>query len=196
MSLTFIDPADADSPFADTVIPDSATGNVDDDTTVGNICPTCGKHTGISDLRTKYHPECRPSRNTGTTPRSARGQSKDDRLKADLLALLTVIGTGVTMVDRFDGMVVLDRADKTADALVVAAQQSPQVRKALEQLTTVSAWGSVVAALSGMLIPIAAHHHLAPISEDAAAQMFLSPGTASALRAMYAPERAPEAGIV
>ena len=171
--------------FTDAVIPDSADESYTEPTvSTDPTCVVCGVAMPGAHHRRKYCDEHQPTR--GRSPKSAAGRpSKDDVLQRDLAQLLSMVGAGVSLVERFDGMVVLDRADKTAESLVTAAKTNPSLRKALEQLTTASAWSAVALAVVGMATPILAHHNLVPLSEQQAAALFLSP---DAFRNLYPQE--------
>jgi hypothetical protein len=95
---------------------------------------------------------------------------------------LTLVGTGVFMVERFDGLVILDRSEATATALVAVAQENKQVRKVLESLVAVTVYGALVTAVASIAVPIAAHHGVVPIPELTAATLLrLSPDTIAQL---------------
>ena len=167
--------------FTDAVIPESAGGASDVPT-----CVVCGVAMPGAHGNARYCDQHRPgtARTTGNASGS-KGKSgrpsKDDQLTRDLAQLLTMVGAGVSLVESYDGMVILDRATPTATALVEASKTSPAVRKALEQLVTASAWSAVGMAIVGMVAPILAHHGVLPMNPEQVAATFLTPETVAVL---------------
>lgn len=104
---------------------------------------------------------------TGTTakgPGKKRGKKGGKKsLQRDLEQLLGVLGSGVSMLDPFDGTVVLENAGQLARALDDAAKQNEGLRRTLELLTSGSGGAAGIAlALIPIVLPIARHHGLLP----------------------------------
>lgn len=89
------------------------------------------------------------------------GQRKYVR-KDDLRQIIGLMGTGLTMVDAYDGRRVLDNTDKLVNALDTAQRESDAARRALQALVTGSTWGALASAFMPVVIPIAANHGLLP----------------------------------
>ncbi len=143
------------------------------------ICGTSLVYAG-SGAHPKYCADHKPR--GGKAPKSQPGSaspklSKNERLRKELTGTLALVGTGLMMVEPYDGLVILDRAEATADALMDVAEHNPRVRKALEQLLDVSVYGTLGLAVAGMVLPIAAHHGMLPLPEQAMERQFLSDDT-------------------
>jgi hypothetical protein len=119
----------------------------------------------------------------GTAPARA---TKNEKMRRELTSTLGLIGVGLMAVEPYDGLVVLDRAEATVDALMDVAEHNPRVRKVLESMIEVSVWGALGAAVAGMAAPIAAHHGILPIPSDAMEKQFLSKDAQTRLARMRA----------
>lgn len=85
-------------------------------------------------------------------------QAQRAQLSAPLNSIWVGVG-GVTLAfDPFCGHVLIERGPAVTDALLDVAETNPKVRQALEQFATVSGWGAIFAAVSGVALPILAHH--------------------------------------
>lgn len=98
-----------------------------------------------------------PSR-TDRKPKTSRKKS----LKKPLADLFTNIGTGVMILNKTDGMAIVEGADALADALNRVAQDNDAVYRNLERMVTGSAWGGVIMAVGAIALPIAINHNLLP----------------------------------
>lgn len=182
MSLTIVEeivPTGSDGLFSDAEMPPSAKDNSDTPKVVR--CRECGDVIpGAKDGRTRY---CDKHKRTkgDSAPTTARRGRKSEQLTRDLAQILAMVGAGVAMVERYDGLVILDRAEPTATALVSASETNPALRKVLEQLVTASSWSAVAMALVSLVGPILAHHRVLPLDERAVAEMFLSTQTVTNL---------------
>lgn len=146
-------------------------------------CQVCGKPLTYAGRgrRPRFCADHRPGASRGERIPTSR-VNKDEKLRDDLAGVLTLVGTGVFMVERFDGLVILDRSEATATALVAVAQENKQVRKVLESLVAVTVYGALVTAVASIAVPIAAHHGVVPIPELTAATLLrLSPDTIAQL---------------
>ena len=138
-------------------------------------CVECGKALVWKGNGRKplYCDEHRPR--SGKKPAVTSGrESKDDRLRKELASTFTLIGGGVMMVNQYDGYVVIDRADATADALMAAAANNPKLKKMLEQMLEVSMWAALATAVAGIAAPIAANHGLLPLPSELMEKQFLT----------------------
>lgn len=95
-------------------------------------------------------------RRRGRPPKAAAPTKVD--LTPKLTELLTLGGTFLTLRDPIDGLVVLENAAKTADALNKLAQDNDTVYRALSMLTVTGAWGAVASVLFAQVVPILANH--------------------------------------
>lgn len=166
------------TPIKDEIRPESADAPDDAPESVAgdDTCIVCGKPLSYSGRgrRPKYCDEHRPSRGGATKAATAGRSTKHDRMKRELTGTLALIGTGLMMVEPYDGIVVLDRAEATVDALMDVAAHNPRVMKALEQMIDVTVWGALGTALAGIIVPITAHHGVLPIDVRQVERQFLS----------------------
>lgn len=68
----------------------------------------------------------------------------------------------MALVNQVDGVAILNGAEPLAKALNNVAKDNNVVYKNLERLVTGSAWGAVVMAAGGIVLPIVANHNLLP----------------------------------
>jgi hypothetical protein len=83
-------------------------------------------------------------------------------LRQPLTELLTTAGLGLSMVNAFDGALLVTKAEDTARQLDDLAKQNDAVYRVLSQLVTASAWGSVATVLASIAVPIAINHGAVP----------------------------------
>ena len=107
------------------------------------------------------HAKKAPAKKTSPpkTPRSTTGPTSKD-LRARLLVSCQLVGTGVGMLDRYDGQIVHAGSPALANALGDWADADPAARKWIEMLAFDAPWFGVAMLLLSMGFPIAAHHGL------------------------------------
>jgi hypothetical protein len=176
------------------ILPESVSIPADDDAP-DLACEVCGVPLVYAGRGRKpkycedHKPKSGPRLATGGSVPRASG--KDARLRQDLTTMLGGVGMALMLVETYDGLVIMDRTPATVDALMEVAAQNPKFRKTLEQMVTVSVWSQVSLAVAGIALPIAAHHGILPVSQDAMAAQFLSDTTRARLASI--PPRAPRA---
>lgn len=197
MSLTFVEPP------ADSIRPESADLPEPEEVSVGAdgspLCVVCGKSLTYAGRgrKPKYCADHKPSPGRSSTGSgTATRTTKNDRMRRELVGTLALVGTGLMMVEPYDGLVILDRAEATVDALMDVAEHNPRVRKALEQMIDVTVWGALGTALAGILLPITAHHGLLPVDERTIERQFLTPDTVARLDVLRDASRGPANGEV
>lgn len=94
-------------------------------------------------------------------PRQPR-RATTAQLQKRLETSLTTLGTGIALMHPGDGILVVQHAEAVSQALARAAEESPQVRAALERMLTAGVWSGVIAAVMPLAIGIAANHGLVP----------------------------------
>jgi hypothetical protein len=179
------------------ILPESVSIPTDDDDAPELACEVCGTPLVYAGRgrKPRYCEDHRNRSGTNTGPRivtaggASRASGKDARLRQDLTTMLGSVGMALMLVESYDGLVVMDRTPATVDALMEVAAQNPKFRKTLEQMVTVSVWSQVSLAVAGIALPIAAHHGIIPVSQDAMAAQFLSETTRARLSQI--PPRAP-----
>lgn len=101
---------------------------------------------------------------TGGGGKKSSGGRKKKVKKEDLEAVLGVIGSGVWLVNAYDGERILTHTGDVADALIKMQDQNDQVRRALLAMVTTSTWGAVASAFLPMIMPILANHRVVPVN--------------------------------
>jgi hypothetical protein len=179
--LTF---KDADIP-SDEIVPESAK-DTEPEPPGELACLTCGKTLTYAGRGRKpmYCDEHRAGGNRKGSPAVNIRASKSDKMRRELLSMFGMIGLGLTAIEPYDGMVVMDRAEPTVDALMAVAAENERVRKVLESMIEVGVWAALGTAVAGIALPIAAHHGVLPIPTEAVNRQFLSESTREALARM------------
>jgi hypothetical protein len=168
---------------ADEIVPESAkTPEPEPGTTAGLSCAVCGKALTYAGRGRKpmFCDDHKTGAKKGASTAPARA-TKNEKMRRELVSTLGLVGVGLMTVEPYDGLVVLDRAEATVDALMDVAEHNPRVRKVLESMIEVSVWGALGTALAGMLVPIAAHHGVIPLPAETMEKQFLSPDTQTRL---------------
>lgn len=98
-----------------------------------------------------------------STPRRVGGVKNAHDKRVDRVeSLLTKVGAGVYVMDRFDGLCIIDRANEAAIALADLADENKQVAKMLDNLTVAGGYAAVFAVIASMIVPILARHGVLP----------------------------------
>ena len=98
-----------------------------------------------------------------TAPRKVGGVKNAHDKRVDRVeSLLTKVGAGIYVMDRFDGYCILDRANEAAVALADLADENKAVAKMLDNLTVAGGYAAVFAVMASILVPIAARHGMIP----------------------------------
>lgn len=103
----------------------------------------------------------------GTTKRDRKPRKSggNKSLQRDLEQLLGAVGAAVSMLEPFDGAVVLANAGSVARRLDDLAKENPAIHRTLSLLTSGSGGTmGVVFALLPVVLPILHHHNLIPSS--------------------------------
>lgn len=106
----------------------------------------------------------KPRPEPAAAPKARAGRpTRADKLQdslAELLALpsLAYAATG----DTWAASHIAERAPIMAEAWVELGKENPAVMRVLQKITTTSAWGGVILATGGTLLPLAVHHNLLP----------------------------------
>ena len=156
-------------------------------------CIVCGRPLTYAGRGRKpqYCEDHRPG-SQRTTKQASTRTSKDERLRKELASTLALVGVGVMTLDAYDGLVIIDRSADTVDALMTVAEHNPKVRKALEQILEVSVWAALGTAIAGMAVPIAVHHKMIPLPQDAVERQFLSESTRASIYRLRGAEKTAE----
>ena len=121
------------------------------------------------------HPPPRPK---DTAPKRGKGRPRTaeapkdtgpkrptlDQLRGEVHNTVGRIGFAVSLVDRFDGLVILANAEAAADAAISLAEVNPSVRRTLERLTEVSGYAALATVGAQIAVPILMHHRIIPAS--------------------------------
>ena len=71
-------------------------------------------------------------------------------------------GSMLAAVEPFDGAVLMFGGPNVTDALISTARNDARLREALVSFCTATGYTQLIAALMGIILPIAAHHNYAP----------------------------------
>jgi len=103
------------------------------------------------------------STKSGSKNKSSSGKkSGKTPTKQSIFGLISTIGTGVMLVNAYDGQRILENAENLADALHKAAKENPALRRALNAALQASTWGAVASAFAPIIVPILANHRVLP----------------------------------
>jgi hypothetical protein len=92
------------------------------------------------------------------TPPAANVKRTPGKLEKNLQDTYATIGTMVGMFDPYCGRSVVDNSEAMAQSMAEWAAEDPKVRKALEKMLTVGAFGKVIAAHMPVVMAISMHH--------------------------------------
>lgn len=104
----------------------------------------------------KEKPEEKPRR--GRKPKKPVSRAKKGAFTEHLMGMYGMAGVAVYMRDEHCGQVILDNAEKCAEALDELAYQNESVRRVLDALVATSAFGQVVMAHAPIIMAMASHH--------------------------------------
>ncbi len=138
-------------------------------------------------LAERHQKEQAAAQQPASSGKSVGGRpSAQGKRAASVTALVTAGGLAYAAIDEECGLIVIEGAPKLGDSLAHVAESNAKVRKALDSLTEVSAWGAVASAIAGIALPIAAVHRRR--AEEARAAEYGEPTAAEP-----APQPPPEA---
>jgi len=83
-------------------------------------------------------------------------------LASQLTELIQGLGAGISLIDKYDGMVIMQGGERLGHSLIGPARTNRKVRTALENMVQGGAWAAVVMASAAIIVPILAHHKLIP----------------------------------
>ena len=123
-------------------------------------CTVCSKEIDWAGRgrRPKYCDEHKPVKPASTPGRS----TKASRLGQAVAQQVAGIGLLVMTVQRFDGLVIIDRAESLGQTCAKIAEQNPAFRRALERALNGSAYGELILVLAMTVAPILANHSAFP----------------------------------
>lgn len=114
----------------------------------------------------------RAAKRTAKKPAGQGGPGRPPKPKLDkkLEELIGSAGSGLMLAGMargneqlvYDGTILLSKTEELAGALDKLAQENPAVRRVLEGLVQTSAWGSLLAVVAAVGVPILANHGVLP----------------------------------
>jgi hypothetical protein len=107
-------------------------------------------------------PKRRRGRPVGSKNSNSTKNVSNTALELGLSNLFGMIGTGVFLVNRYDGSVILMQADATSKALADVAKTNPKINTVLNSMVQTSSWASLATAVMPMVLAIGANHNLLP----------------------------------
>lgn len=112
----------------------------------------------LSYLNKPKNEDEKPSRSRPRKRKAPASRPKKGAFTEPLTEMYGFVGMAIFMRDQHCGTVVMENAEKCAEALDELAYQNESVRRVLDKLTTTSAFGAVVLAHAPIIAAIAAHH--------------------------------------
>lgn len=127
------------------------------------VCLDCGRDDfknarGLSRHRSIAHGI--KSQKADKAPRSAT--ARNTKLDKELTEMFMLIGMLVSTVNQYDGMVILQNADTTAQAWAQLARTDKRIASMLDKLISTTAYSGVILATIRMAVPILANHGVIP----------------------------------
>lgn len=139
-------------------------------------CKVCGIEIPYAGRGRKpsYCADHKPSKSAGSgkSPANATPKAGGNKLRSELLETFNGLGMMVVMMDQYDGATIISSAPRLAETLAQMAEHYPHFGKYLRDGNKSIVWFQLALALSGLLVPILAHHGLVPIDEKEAFQRF------------------------
>lgn len=160
------------------VVPDVVPRDIEDDVVADSdiTCKVCGIEIPYAGRGRKpsYCSDHKPSKNasSGKTPANASPKAGGDKLRRELLDTFYGLGSMVVMMDQYDGATIIASAPRLAETLAQMAEHYPQFGKYLRDGNKSIVWFQLALALSGLLVPILAHHRMIPIDQKDAFERF------------------------
>jgi hypothetical protein len=123
-------------------------------------CEICGKETNRLGLHRWNAHKIRKDKGEGGSSKPSSPSRKSKDLRGKLQVSIGLVGTGVGLLDKYDGKVIDNGAPALAEALADWADADPKARKIIEMMAFDAPWFGVCMVLVSMGFPIAAHHGL------------------------------------
>lgn len=142
--------------FSDIIPEDLAPG--DDSFTVPDASASRDERRSFASYIGKQKEKTEERTRRGRKPRKPVSRAKKGAFTEHLEGLYALAGTAVFMRDQHCGTVILENAEKCAEALDELAYQNESVRRVLDALVTTSAFGAVVMAHAPIIVAMASHH--------------------------------------
>ena len=112
--------------------------------------------------KTAEKPEPKPK--PQTKPRSSGGTGGRPTIESRLEFFFSGIAMGVTVINEYDGKVISSNATPLANAWGQLYRENSKVKAIIDKMLEGGAWGQVVIATMGVVVPIAANHGALPDS--------------------------------
>ena len=151
------------------VAPDLAPASAKPDVEPGT-CATCGdaivREPGARGRMPKYHPDCRPTKSTSTTPRVGGRSDKVEKEATQALAafegMVVKAAIMLSMVDRYDAFCLMVGWSQVKPNLFEVLKRYAPFRKEMLAIQTGGSILGLILSVIMILAPIAAHHGLIP----------------------------------
>lgn len=85
-----------------------------------------------------------------------------DQLEKDLVGFYTMVGMGVMAFNAFDGMVIMENAEKLGQSVNNVAKHNKPFRDTLVRLMQISIYGALISAHATVAIAIGQNHGVIP----------------------------------
>lgn len=153
----------------------------------GPICKTCGKaipvEPGKRGRKPSYHPECKPSApKSAPRKKTAKKSVGAPDYETGLNGIFQMMAFGLTVFGErnemllADGLAVAEHGQRISSALNELAMEKPEVAAVLDKVLAVGPYGVVMAAVTPLVMQVAANHG-APIPGVLSAKDYLKSHT-------------------
>lgn len=140
------------------------------------VCKVCGVELTYSGRGRKpsYCADHKPAKNAGpkNVPANSNRASGGHKLRQELLTTFNGLGMMTLTVDKFDGATIIASAPQLAETLAQMAEHYPEFGKFLKDGNKSMVWVQLAVVMTGLVVPILAHHGAIPIDEKVAFERF------------------------
>lgn len=98
----------------------------------------------------------------GSSKSASKIEKELQGIKQTFDAMFMAAGSMLSAVEPFDGAVLMFGGPNVTDALISTARNDARLREALVTFCQATGYTQLIAALMGLILPIAAHHNYAP----------------------------------
>lgn len=139
-------------------------------------CKVCGVELVYAGRGRKpsYCADHKPAKGSApkTSPANSNRASGGHKLRQDLLTSFHGLGMMALTVDKYDGATIIASAPQLAEILAQMAEHYPEFGKFLKDGNKSMVWVQLAVVMTGLVVPIMAHHKVIPLDEKVAFERF------------------------